>query len=360
MKRYKKILLGIGIGVILVLIIVLNLSSPEGGVKVRMTKVRIGSIVSKVSATGELRAQSQVNISAEVMGKVERLYVKEGEWVEKGQLLCLLDQTRYRADLNLAKARFLQAQKNFKRTQALFKDSLVSQKTYEDALTELEIAKAQYEEAMDNLEKTEIRAPISGRVVKLNIEEGETVIIGTMNNPGTIMMTIADLSKMLAIVEVDETEIADIHPGEEAEIRIDAFPDTIIKGKVERVGYMPIQSSSISSERETNFEVRIDILGTSPLLRPGMSVSADIITARKDSVLVIPIQAMGKREIKGKKMESVFVVKNGIARLRPIKTGKSSETEIEVIKGLKPGETIITGPYKVLASLKDGDRVKGE
>lgn len=361
MRKRKRILIGVGVVGILALIILLNISSTEGGgMKVKTTKAKIGSIISKVSATGELRAQSQVDISAEVMGKVEKLYVKEGDWVEKGHLLCVLDQTRYKADLNLSKARFLQAEKSFKRTQALFQDSLVSQKTYEDAITELEIAKAQYEEARDNLKKTEVRAPISGRIVKLNIEEGETVVIGTMNNPGTVMMTIADLSKMLAIVEVDETEIADIHPEEEAKIELDAFPDTAIKGKVERVGYMPLQSSSLSSERETNFEVRIEILGTSPLIRPGMTVSADIITAKKDSVLVIPIQAMGKREIKGKKVESVFVAEDNTAKLKPIETGKSSETEIEIIKGIKSGEVVITGPYKVLAKLKDGDRVSAD
>jgi HlyD family secretion protein len=223
------------------------------------------------------------------------------------------------------------------------------------------MARAQYSEAQDRYEKTSIRSPISGTVVQVNVEEGETVIVGTMNNVGTVIMVVADMSNMQANIEVDETDVVELEPGLAAEVQVDALPDTTLTGRVTKVGYMPVQDLMSGVEGEgTDFEVEVTIDSTVSELRPGMTASVDIVTARLDSVLVIPIQAMGRREFEGEEQETVFVVEDGKARLRPVKTGTSSDTEIEVVGGLEQGEQVITGPYKVLSKLTDGRRVNPE
>lgn len=357
-KKKRTFFIIFGAILFLVLIVGLNLMTKKEGSEVTGAIAGYGSIVSKVSATGSLKAKAQVNLQAQVMARVEKLFVSEGDFVKKGDLLCLLDPKLYEAELILAKARFERAQAVFSRQETLYQKALIAQEQFEATKTEYEVSKAQYEQAQDRFSKTKIIAPISGTVVKLNIEEGETVIIGTMNNPGTVMMVIADLSKMLAIVDVDETEVGALKAGLEAKVNIDALPDTVFIGQVSRVGYMPKQSQVSGLEQSTDFEVEIDLLETAPELRPGMSVSCEIITAQKESVLVVPIQAVGRRKVKGKETQTLFVVENGIAKLTPVKTGSTSETEIEILEGIKEGTTVISGPYKVLSKLKDGARVK--
>jgi HlyD family secretion protein len=353
----KKIFLLIGLVVFIFLIIFLNLGKKEEGKEVEVSRVKYGKIISKVTGDGELKAKIQVNIQSQVMGRVEKIFVKEGSQVKKGDLLCLLERKSYEANLNLQKARYEQAKNSFVRIDSLYKKQLVSDEEYERAKTEYEVAKANYEDALDKYEKTEIRSPISGTVVKLNIEEGETVIIGTMNNPGTVMMVIADLSAMLAVIEVSERDVVDVKVGNPAKITLDALPDTFFMGKVVRVGYVPITQAT-ATEKITNFEIEIELADTSALLRPGMSVHCEIITAEKDSVLVVPIAAVGRKRIGDKEVDACFVIENGRAKLRPVKVGSYGDFEAEIIEGLKEGEEVITGPYSVLAKLKEGDLVK--
>jgi HlyD family secretion protein len=353
----KKIFLLIGLVVFIFLIIFLNLGKKEEGKEVEVSRVEYGKIISKVTGDGELKAKIQVNIQSQVMGRVEKIFVKEGSQVKKGDLLCLLERKSYEANLNLQKARYEQAKNSFVRIDSLYKKQLVSDEEYERAKTEYEVAKANYEDALDKYEKTEIRSPISGTVVKLNIEEGETVIIGTMNNPGTVMMVIADLSAMLAVIEVSERDVVDVKVGNPAKITLDALPDTFFMGKVVRVGYVPITQAT-ATEKITNFEIEIELADTSALLRPGMSVHCEIITAEKDSVLVVPIAAVGRKRIGDKEVDACFVIENGRAKLRPVKVGSYGDFEAEIIEGLKEGEEVITGPYSVLAKLKEGDLVK--
>jgi HlyD family secretion protein len=359
--KKRNLIIIIGIVVLIILVVVLNLrfKSKSGG-EVETAAARLDTLVSKVSATGNLKSQDQVNIQAQVMGRIDKLYVKEGDVVKKGALLCLLDRSQYQANLTLAKANFDQQGRLLARADTLFQKKLIAQEQYEQAKTNFDVARAQLEQAQDQWEKTQITAPISGTIVKLNIEEGETVIIGTMNNLGTVMMTIADLSRMLAVVDVDESDITQLAPEQDATVTLDALPDSVFKGKVHTVGYMPIEAATslVTGQQTTaSFEVEIRLVDNSPLLRPGMTVSANIVTAQKSNVLVVPIQAVGRRKIKGRETQSVFVVTNGVVHLQPIETGSSSDTDIEIVGGIKEGDVVVTGPYKILSKLTDGARV---
>lgn len=357
-KKRKTLLIIIGVVIVLVIIIILNVSAQKPGEEVTATIAKYGSILSKVSTTGELKAVSQVNLQAQAMGIVDKLYVSEGDAVRKGELLCLLDRKSYEADMLSAKSRYEQAEAVYARNETLYNRNLIAREQFETFKTQYEVAKAQYEQAMDRLEKTRITSPISGTVVKLNIEEGETVIIGTMNNPGTVMMVIADMSQMLALVKADETDIPVIKSGQKAEVTMDALPDTIFDGVVTKVGYMPVQNILSTGEAGTDFEVEVKLITSVTEMKPGMTVTADIVTAEKESVLVVPIQAVGKRKVKGVETQALFVVEDGTAKLKAVNTGSASETEIEIIEGVKPGEQVISGPYKVLVKLKDEAKVK--
>ncbi len=353
----KKLLIVVGIVVVAGVIIVLNTRSSGGGPEVETSEAAKGSIVSTVEATGTLEAKAQVNISAQAIGRVDRIYVKEGGLVKKGALLIKLDDQQAGANLTLAKARFEQAQLLVDRAQSLLGKELISQEDYENARTNYEVAKAQFVQAQDSWEKTRIIAPISGKVMKLNIEEGETVLFGTMNNPGTVLLTIADMSKMIAIVKVDETDIPNIKSGMTATVSADALPDTSFPGQVSEVGLMPI-TSMLSTETAINFEVEVELSEFSAELRPGMTIKAEITTGTKDSVLKVPVQAVGKRKLKSREVNSVLVFENGKAVLREVETGASSDTETEIKTGVNPGDQVIIGPYRIVSKLKDGARVK--
>jgi HlyD family secretion protein len=356
-RRTRTILIVVGIVILLAVIVVLNLTQKQTGEKVDTKEVAFGSILSRVSATGELKAKAQVNLQAQVMGVIEKLHVDEGDWVDQGDLLVELDRGSYQAQLVLARSRYTQARLSHARVDSLFARKLVSEEQYEASRAAYEMAKAQYEQAEDSYDKTSIRAPIAGTVAKVNVEEGETVIIGTMNNLGTVIMVIADMSRMEAIVEVDETDVVSLSIGQHAGIEVDAFPDTTFAGTVTKIGYMPRQNLLSTEIEGVDFEVEVTLDSAMPELRPGMTVSADITTASLDSVLVVPIQAVGRREIDEEEKETVFVVEEGKAALKPVRTGKSSDTDIEITDGLEPGEQVITGPYKLLSKLKDGKKV---
>lgn len=357
-QKRKTIYITLIVIVLLILIILLNIIFKEPAVAVEVRKVEYGPIISKVSGEGQLKALRQVNIQAQTFGIVEKLLVKEGDRVTPGQLLCVLDDKNAKAELAMAQAQFEQVKQAYIRSETLFAKSLISLADYETAKTNYQSAKARLEQAEDNYNKTKITSPISGIVTKLNVEEGEAVIIGTMNNPGTILMVIADLTEMIGIIDLDETEIPLVKVNAPAIIRMDAFPDTTLSGKVSKVGYMPKQNIVAGVTQTTDFEVEIKLDNIIPDLRPGMTINAEIITSQKDSVLKIPIQSAGRRKLKGEETQTVFVVEKGNAKLKAIRTGVASETDIEVIDGLLPNELVITGPYKVLSKLQDGARVK--
>lgn len=350
----------IGAMALLSLFIFLNRKTQDTGIRCETQKVSYGSILSQVSATGTLRAKNQVNLQAQVMGVVKRLKVKEGDRVQRGDTLLELDRQSYEAQLVLARAQFTQTKLKHARNESLYQKGLIAAEQFEASKAAYEVAQAQFLQAQDQFDKTVICSPISGMVTQVNIKEGETVIIGTMNYAGAVLMVIADLSRMEALVEVDETDIVALKRGQPTLITVDALPDTTFIARVTKIGYMPVQKTLTTEQTATNFEVEVTLDSSAPALRPGMTVHAKITTAQLDSVLVVPIQAVGRRKVKGKEPETVFIVKDGKAVLTPIRTGNSSDTDVQVLEGLNLGDEVIVGPYKVLAKLSDGARVKPE
>ncbi|MGD8979062.1 MAG: efflux RND transporter periplasmic adaptor subunit [candidate division WOR-3 bacterium] len=355
MKK-KRLLIIIGAVIVVIVIVVLNLSQRDSGEKVEVALVKQGNIISKVSASGELKAKSQVDISAETIARVRRINHVEGDRVKKGDLLIELDDVQADATRKLAGAQLEQAEQDLHRAEKLIEKKLISQESFERIALSYETAKASHEQALDAYRKTKIYAPISGKIMKVNVEEGETAVMGALNYGGTVMMTVADMSQMIALVEIDETDVPDVRVGEHAEVIADALPDSVYGGTVIKVGLMPI-TSQLGTDAATDFEVEIELHSFSPLLRPGMNVKTDIITSEKSNVLTIPIQASGRREVDDKLVETVFIVRDGKARLVEILPGVSSDTETEIISGVDEGDTVIIGPYRVLSKLKDGQTV---
>jgi HlyD family secretion protein len=261
------------------------------------------------------------------------------------------------ASKKLAQVQLDQAKQDLIRAEKLFEKDLISKESYEKIVLSHEAARAQYEQALDAYKKTKIYAPIAGKIMKINVEEGETAVMGTMNYQGTVLMTIADMSMMIAVVTIDETDVPTVSVGQQVEVIADAMPDSVYSGKVTKVGLMPI-TSQLTTEKVTDFEVEIELDEFSPLLRPGMNVKTEIITNEKSDVLIVPIQASGKRKIKEKTAETVFKVEGNKAVLQEIVTGVSSDTDIEIISGLEQGDTVIIGPYRVLSKLNDGQQVQ--
>lgn len=353
----KRILIIIGGIILIAVIVILNLTSKESGKEVEVAIVKKGDIISMVTASGELRAKSQVDISAETIGRIKKILFQEGAYVNKGSLLIELNDVNANANRKLARAQLKQAEQDFNRGKKLFEKELISKESFEKIELGYEITKAQYEQALDAYRKTKIYAPISGTIMKINVEEGETAVMGTMNYQGTVLMTIADLSKMIAVVRIDETDVPEVKVGQEVEVIADALPDSTYPGAITKVGLMPI-TSQLTTEQATDFEVEIEMREFSPLLRPGMNLKADIITSEKPDVLVIPIQASGKRKIKEKIAQTVFIVENKKAQLKEITIGASSDNETEIISGIEQGDTVIIGPYRILSKLEDGQQVK--
>jgi HlyD family secretion protein len=357
-RRTRTVLIVAAVVVVIGFIVVANLKNKTGGgPEVETQKVKYGPILSQVSATGALRAKDQVSLQAQVMGVVDRLPAKEGERVHAGDTLLVLDRRSYEANMLLARARLDQARLSYARVDSLRAAKLVAAQDYEASRAAYEMAKAQYDQAADEYDKTVIRAPISGTVAQVNIEKGEAVMIGTMNYSGTVLMVLANMSLMQALIDVDEADVVSVAIGQPARVFVDALPDTSFAGHVTNIAYMPTQNVLSATQQTTTIEVEVTLDSTAPSLRPGMNVRAEITTAKLDSVLVIPVQASGRRDVKGKETETVFLVKGGKAVLTPIRTGKTSETEMQVTEGLQPDDEVITGPYKTLSKLEDGDRV---
>lgn len=394
-KRRKKTIIFSSIIVIIALIVFFNLQSKrEKTIKVTVEKVGKHDLTSIVSASGEIKPKKNVNISANVPGRIIKIGVEEGQHIKKGAFLLKLDSTQYeanadrdRAFISSYKAQLIQAKaglekdKNYyERQKKLFEEDLISREQLESAKAQFEISEAQYksinfqidqgtaslQSTLDNLSKTVYTSPIDGIITSLRVEEGEVAIIGTMNNPGTVLMTIADLSVMEVEVEVDETDVIGVQIGQSAEVKVDAFPEQNIKGKVTEIGSSAIQKVTATQESR-DFKVVITLENPPKSLKPGLSASADIIIASKKDVLAVPISALILREKdeegeKGKKKEEegVYLVTDNKVKFRPVKKGIMGEMMIEVTEGLEEGEQIAVGPYNSLRQLKDESLIKPE
>jgi HlyD family secretion protein len=406
MKKKKKILIILGVAIVVAIIIVANmLKSGEKTYQVQAEKVERSDLTSVVTANGRIVPKTDVKISAYVPAKITRLPVEEGDVVKKGQLLVQLDDTEYRAAVNRSKAELAsarasmeQAQLVFNRQKELFGKKLSSEEQYDMARTELDLAKARRQQAaasLDqtryNLSKTTMASPMDGIVTSLNAEVGEIVMIGTMNNPGTVIMTVSDMSEIETEVEVDETDIAQVKLGQETEISIDAYPDTTFKGRVTEIGHAARISGLGTQDQVTNFLVKVMLLDDVATIRPGMSASVDITTDSRTDVLSVPIQAVVMREeesdtlteegeekegavastdsgsVKGEKkgkkkekeeVEGVFLIVDGRAKFVQVATGIADQQNIEIVSGIDEDDQVVTGSYKILRTLKDGDKVK--
>jgi HlyD family secretion protein len=398
----KKIIIA-AVVIFFIIIILLNIKGKNGIVKkVKVQQVIKTDIVEKVNATGEVKPKKFVDLSSDISGRIVRIAVKEGDFVKKGQFLLKIDSTYNEWEVQRAKASLkdlqvqvkiqkanLEARKReYSRYKSLWKDKMISDEmyenkklayenalnTYQSYLHRIDESKASLKSAEEKIKKSIINSPIDGVVSSLKVEEGEVAIIGTMNNPGTVLMTIADLSVMEVEVEVDETDIINVSVGQEAEVSVDAFPDIKIKGKVSEVGSSALQKTGLqqSSDEAKTFKTVITLINPPKKIKPGLSASADIIVAKAKDVLTIPISAIVVRERKDKKgeggknndekknneKEGVFVYKNGIAKFTEIEKGITGDMDIEVKKGLSLKDKIIIGPFKILRLLNDGDKVK--
>lgn len=396
-SRSKKPIVIFAVFAVIILIVILNLQSQrEKAIKVTVEKASRQDLTSLVSASGEIKPKKSVNISAHIMGRIIKIGVEEGQYVKTGEFLLKLEATQYeanadrdRAYIRTLKAELIKAEATLKkdrnvyeRQKHLFDEQLISQEEMETALAQYDISKAQNDSiifqieqaeaslrsTLDNLEKTTFYSPIEGIITSLQVEEGEIALVGTMNNPGTVLMSIADLSIMEVEVEVDETDVIGVSIGQTSEVRVDAFPEQVITGKVTEIGSSALQKLT-TSEESKDFKVVITLEAPPPGLKPGLSASADIITAKKTDVVAVPISALVLREQEEergsdrreeKQEEGVYIVEAGRALFRPVEKGIMGELLIEIVKGVDEGQSLVVGPYNALRQLKDDMLIKAE
>ena len=402
---------------------------------VTIESIRTRDLEAVVSASGKIQPKRFVNISADTSGRVVDLAVNEGDRVAVGQFLMQIDprtlRTRVesgqaalqanqaaleqaRQAVETARVQLTVAQQNLKRQQELWKQQLTPREALERTENDLRLAqsalaerekqvraqevrlgqdRAQLASAQFDLSKVRIESPIAGIITRRNIQEGETAVVGTMNNAGTVLLTVADMSVIQAEVEVDETNIPNVRLGQTAKIAIDAIPDRTFKGHVSEIGNSPIQATgqAATNQQATNFKVVVVLDEDVPEVRPGFTCTADITTATRKNVIAVPIPAVAVRELvydaKGsivkkprtenrtpaqpaaapaelepgqtrKETEGVFVIRTGHAEFLPIKIGIAGDRYFEVLSGLKAGDQVITGPYNNVRTMNDGDPVR--
>jgi HlyD family secretion protein len=392
-----------------------------------------------VSASGKVQPKRQVNVSANTTGRVTRVAVEEGQHVKAGQFLLEIDPKQLEGQLQRGEAGVAAAQsallaartgveqgranldlarQNLKRQEDLWKEGLTTRENLERAQNDVTVREADLRTRQQDIETNEARikqeqaslsttrynlnqiiitAPMDGLVTRRSIEEGETAVLGTMNNAGSVLLTIADMSVIEAEVEVDETEIPTVHLNQEARVMIDAVPDKTFRGRVTEIGNSPIQTTTqqnTGQRQATTFKVVITLEEQVPDIRPGFTCTAEITTARRKEVVAVPIQALTVREMlyndKGemvretptrrrrgsrletpvsasnepppghtrKETEGVFAIRDGRAIYLPVKVGIAGEQYFEVLEGLKAGDQVITGPFASVRELADGQDVR--
>ena len=436
----KKIAIGIVVVLVGAAVVAANFwFKRDTGVVVAAEAVRARDLEALVSASGKIQPTRQVNISANQMGRVTRLAVEEGQRVKTGQFLLEIDPRQLEGQLQrgeagvaMAQSSLQQARTNVEQARAnvelgrqslsrqdqLWKEGLTTKQDLERAQNELAVRESALKDSTQAIETREqqikqeqanlsttryslsqivISSPMDGIITRRSIEEGETAIVGTMNNAGSVLLTIADMSQLEAEVEVDETDVPTVTLGQAARITIDAVPDRTFKGHVTEIGNSPIQAANAQNtgqRQATTFKVVITLDEEVPDVRPGFTCTAEITTATRKQVAAVPIQALTVREMlfdekkqlvreeprrrRGASVETplaastaevpaghtrdetegVFVLRNASAVFTPVKTGVAGEQYFEVIEGLKPGDLVITGPFASVRELRDGDQVR--
>ena len=397
----KKILIFAG-AVILIAVIVIASVKGGGtkGEKVYVEAVKPRDIQAIVTAPGEVDPKVKVNISANIVGKIERLYFNEGDSVRKGQKLVDLEKFAYQAQFDRARAEVANrrieviraraalgtAEAAYKRAVSLERQGIQAQELFDRSRQELQNAQAGYESAEEgvrqaeamlqqtrtDLDRTTIVSPIDGKAVQLNAHEGEVVVTGTMNNPASVIAVIADLSEILVEAEVGETEVTGIRVGQKAKVHVDAVPEKEYAGHVAEIG----SSAAIRQNSGTGmryFKVKVAIDDPDDRLKPGMTSQVSIITTTAGAALSVPIQCVVERVppslAKKKagddeedenlpKRKYVFIVKDGKATMSEVKTGVSDATHVAIVTGIKPNDQVVSGPFRTLKKLKDGAKVE--
>jgi len=411
----KKSKIAIGILALGGLGFVIALSAFKKGnkaVEVRIEPVQKRDLIASVTASGQVRPQTKVDVASDVSGKITKLAVKEGQMVKQGQLLLQIDPTQAqanveraeaalassRAQLAQSKANLDQAQKSYERSAAIKKSNaqLISDEQMDQLKTAVDVNTALVEaanhavdqsiasvnDAKSSLDKTTIYAPMSGQITRLDVEQGETAVPGTFNKDAATLLTISDMSVLETRVKVDETDVARISVGDSAQVQLDAFPDTTFLGRVTRISNSSVKgtTTTTTTDQAVDYEVTIQLLNAPKDTRPDFSATAKVITDKKTNVLSVPIIALtvrenqaiqqgdtavglGKakpaKEVGKKDVEGVFVVgTDNKVTFRPVKVGIAGEKHFEIIDGVKEGEKIVAGTYQAIRELKDGTVVR--
>jgi HlyD family secretion protein len=393
MKRRTKIIIGVIVILLIGGITTASIrSKSKEGTPVTFGKVERADLTSKVSANGQIDAQRKVDLSANVMGQIVNLAVREGDVVKKGDFLLQIDRKQLTAsaegaeasvralfsDRDAARANLAEAERTLQRARNNFEQKIIPAAELDRARTAVDSARANVSSieqriqqarsnvaaARDTLSKTTMTAPMAGIITALPVEEGEVAVIGTMNNAGTKLLTIADMSVVEAVMEVDETDVPNVKVGQRATVTVDAYPNKTFEGLVTEVGSSPMTSGAGTGTEAVNFEVKIQLTNPPAGVRPGFSASADIITGTREKALAIPLQALVVREkpaTKGAKAveeEGVYVHKDGKVAFVQVTTGLAGDSNIEITKGLSEGQQIVTGPFRALRDIKDGAKVR--
>jgi HlyD family secretion protein len=436
----KNVLIALAIVLVGAAVVGANLYfKKDKGLSVTTEAIKTRDLDAVVSASGKIQAKRTVNVSSDTVGRVINLAVNEGDRVKIGQFLLQIDPKTLRArvdngaaslkaaettldqmrqSVETAKAQLELARQNLKRQQDLWKQELNTRESLDKAVNDVKVAesslaerdqtakaqasriaqeRANLDSAQYDLSKVRIVSPIDGIVTARTIQEGEMVMIGTMNNAGTVLMTLADMSVIQAEVEVDETNVPNVQLGQPAKITIDAIPDKSFKGHVAEIGNSPMVAAAgaAAGTQATNFKVKVMVDEVIPEVRPGFTCTADITTATRKGVVAVPIPAVAVRELiydangqvvkepktdkkrrattdaapatsatelkpgqTRKETEGVFIVRDGKAEFVPIKMGIAGDKYFEVKSGLQAGDQVITGPYNSVRGMADGDPVK--
>ena len=410
MSKAGKVALGVAGAVVIIGVIVLSAGAKrEKGAEVRFEKVGRRDLVAAVTASGKIQPKTKVDVSPDITGRITQLAVHEGDFVKKGQFLLQIDPTVYQAGLARAQANFASAQASFVQAQAsrdqarrvlerskqlkqqnpnLISDEQLDQAqtafNVADAVTnsaehQVEQARAGVQESRDQLSKTHIVAPMTGRITRLAVEEGEMAVPGTFSKDVGLLLTVSDLSVIQTKVNVDETDVVRVKLGDSVEVSIDAFPDTVFIGRVTKIANSALLAQAAASaatgtnDRAVDYEVEITLTNPPADVRPDLSATARVVTDTRKQALAIPIIALTVRENtpvtpetrrdtsqtgKKKDTEGVFVVVNGKATFRPVQVGIAGDEYFEVLSGVKEGEQIVGGPYQAIRDLKEGSPVR--
>ena len=407
--KKKKIWIPFLITTITVSVLVINFFGEDDYLSVTAEKVQKRDIIHKINASGIIQPEEEVQITSMVSGWITEITVVEGDTVSPDQHLISIDQKQYQAAYDQAASQVKSSEANLKniksqmaRTESLFSQKLISKQELEQVEASYQLAKSQVEQARaaltsreDELSKTRLVAPKYGIVTSLTKEEGE-MALGGMFNPG-VLMTIADLSFMEVLVDVNENDVVTINIGDTTEIEIDAFPDTTFYGIVSEIAHTAQNLNMGGQQQVTNFKVKVKIFDPPKRIRPGMSSTVNIISETIKNAISIPIQALTSRhenyhkinedKKEGEKWETnddksysdikesldvVFVLVEDFdgkkapegekyALVRPVDVGLSSEDHYSVKTGLKDGELIVTGRFRILSKeLQHGMKVKYE